>query len=281
MSDINKDLPLDESAQTLIKSLIDKNKDLVFVFYKNQLVLFNQAAQKFFHVDDIAHFTREFARLEDRFVPHNFYFHAEKISDNQTWQQAIMELEESKRIVSIFNHNFKPHAFSVIVDTLQDQYEVIFFHDITTDLIKSLMIENNTNLDESSGAYNRNYFENISSGYVDAASFNDKLIALCIINVNSKDKDTIYSVAQDIKRQIRDDDMLTRWSDTSFLLTCLIWSEDHALAVTKKILESSKTNKVFSLQIITTIKQSNESMNSAIKRCEKKLQETSQEYLII
>ena len=281
MSEIDKSFPLDNDAQTVIKALIDKNKDIIFVFHNNQLVLFNQAAQNFFHIDNIADFHKEFDSLENRFVPHDFYFHAEKISDNQTWQQAIMELEESKRIVSIFNHSFKPHAFSVSVDTPLDQYELIFFHDITTELIKSLMIENNTNLDQSSGTYNRNYFESISSGYIDAAAFNEKLIALCIINVTSKEQETMHNVAQDIKRQIRDDDMLTRWSKTSFLLTCLISSEDHALAVTKKILDSSTKNKIASLQIITTIKQSNESINSAIKRCEKKIQDTFEEYLVI
>lgn len=282
MTDTNSNSALNGSALEIINSLINKNNDLVFIFYENKLVLFNQAARKFFNVENIEHFQKEFGDLASRFVPHELYFHAGKITNTQTWQEAIQDLEKSKRIVSMFNHNFKPHAFSVTVDNPLEHYELICFHDITTSLIKSLMSENKTNIDQSSGAYNKNYFEHIAPGLINAADFNEKFIALCVINLNASDKENVYKLAENIKQQIRDDDMLIRWNDTNFLLACLLSSEDHALAVTKKILQTAKENRLFhNLQIVTTIKQNSESIKSAVKRCELKLEEATEEFLLV
>ncbi|MEJ2414068.1 MAG: hypothetical protein P8Y22_02145 [Sulfurimonas sp.] len=282
MADTNSNIALNKSALEIINSLINKNNDLIFLFYRNELVLFNQATRTFFDVEDIKHFQKEFGDLASRFVPHELYFHTGKITNDQTWQEAILDLEESKRIVSMFNHNFKPHAFSVTVDNPLEEYEVLFFHDITTSLIKSLMHENNTNLDQSSGAYNKNYFEHIAPGLIDAATFNEKFIALCMIRLNTSDKESLYTLSENIKQQIRDDDMLVRWNDTNFVLACLLSSEDHALAVTKKVLQTSKEEQSSpKLQIVTTLKQDGESIKNAIKRCEMKLEESTVEYLVI
>ncbi|MFT7860415.1 MAG: hypothetical protein ABXS93_05725 [Sulfurimonas sp.] len=282
MQSTGEDLPLDNNALTLIRSLIDQNGDLVFVFYNNKPILFNESAKTFFHVDDLQRFAKEFGSLEDRFVPHELYFNTSKVAEGQRWQEALMSLEESKRIVSIFDNDIKPHAFSVTINTPLEGYELVFFHDITTDLIKSLMIEHNTNLDEDSGAYNRNYFEHISPGFIDTALYNEKLIGLYLIDFGESDKETVSELASHIKKHIRDDDMLVRWNKTGFLLTCLLNSKEYALTIAEKTLESIKEIKSSpDVRIVATIKQDEELIKNAIKRCEEKLQDTTKSYLQI
>lgn len=63
-----------------------------------------------------------------------------------------MELPESERIVSMINYRAEPFAFSLTVDKPVEGYTIVSFTDISQDLIKRIMIENDVSIDKESGA---------------------------------------------------------------------------------------------------------------------------------
>lgn len=276
------EFPFDHTSLKIIESLIDMNKDLVFVFHNDKPILFNKASKNFFGLDSLEEFAREFGTLENRFMPHDFYFHAEKTEENQTWRQAISSLDESDRIVSMLNHNIKPHAFSVTIDIPVDGYEIVFFHDITTDLIKRIMTENKTNLDTNTVAYTRNYFEHISSRLITAAIFNEKSIGICLVEFDSDDKNFIKSISESIKSNIRTDDMLVRWSEKSFVIVFLVGSEEHVHLFGRKIVDTIKELHLSqTVRIGMSVQREQDTVQKIIKRCENVLEDTQESFSFV
>lgn len=270
-----------ESLVKIIESLLDNQKDLVFVFYKNELVLFNKASKIFFGINTPIEFLREYGNLEHRFMPHDYYFHPGKIEDSKDWIEALYELSESKRIVSMLNHKIKPHAFSVDIKYPFKGCEIVYFSDITTELIKRIMTENHTNMDNETNAYNRNYFEHISSQLVSAAIFNEKLIGVSLVEFNDEELLT-QQMAQKLKNNIRSDDMLIRWNKKSFLLLFFLSEHQHVHFLGKKVLstleQSSLSHKV---SICSSVQNDKESLDTLIQRCESQISENIEKYVII
>ncbi|QOP41062.1 hypothetical protein [Sulfurimonas marina] len=282
MSDsVDKNL-FEDTPLKIIESLIDIQKDLVFIYHDNEPVLFNKASRNFFGLETLEQFAREYGKLENRFMPHDFYFHAGKIEEQQSWLEAIESTDETDRIISMLNHKIKPHAFSVTIERPVDGYELVFFHDITTDLIKRIMTENNTNLDTDTHAYNRNYFEHISPRLISAATFNEKLIGICLIELENDEKDFIESVAATIKCNIRHDDMLVRWSKNSFLLVFLVASEEHANLVGRKIVDTlCHCQPTQTIRTAMSLQRTEDTVSTIIQRCENRLGETNDTFSIV
>ncbi|MDH4943696.1 hypothetical protein [Sulfurimonas sp. C5] len=272
--------PFEHNSLKVIESLIDMHKDLVFVYHNNKPILFNQASKVFFGVETLKEFAREFGTLENRFVPHDSYFHVSTIDNEHPWQQSIMSIEESDRIISMLDRKIKPHAFSVTVEIPLDGYELIFFNDITSQLIKRIMTENKTNLDSNTQAYNRTYFEHVSPIILTAATFNEKLIGICLVEFEHEEVEFAQSISESIKNQIREDDMLVRWNDKSFLLLFLISSEEDAHSVSQKIRDTlNQFQATHKTRVCMGLKNKHESIEAIISRCENSLTDTQENFI--
>lgn len=282
MNNSDDESQFENHSLKIIEALIDKHKDLVFVYHNSHPILFNQASRDFFGVDTLKEFAREFGTLENRFVPHDSYFHTSKIDNEDTWRQAISSIEHSERIVSMLDRKIKPHAFSVTVEKPVDGYELIFFNDITSQLIKRIMIESHTNLDSTSQAYSRKYFEHVFPMILTAATFNEKLIGTCLIEFEKDEVSFTQSVSESIKKQIRDDDMLVRWSERSFLLLFLIGSEEDADSVAHKIVETiNQFQSIQKSRVCMSLKRSLETIATVIERCEVSLTDTQENFVSV
>ncbi|MDQ1264309.1 MAG: hypothetical protein QG559_1310 [Campylobacterota bacterium] len=198
----------------------------------------------------------------NNFVPHPSYFHADKITKDQHWFEAILELPKEERIVSMVTPNYEPHAFSVDIDMSVDAFVVVTFKDITQDLIKRIMIENSANIDPKSGAYAKRYFLQIAPSYEDAARFNEKIIAAILISIENSDTLSLAQEANKIKSIIRQDDMLIHWSNDAFLLLYLVDNEQN----TPLMLNKLRKNLPHTLSSVT--EQNKEGIKSVIKRVE-------------
>jgi len=153
----------------LFLSAINSQKNLIVLLHDNEPVLFNKAFMDFTNTPSVKHFLREFGSLTNRFVPHDSYFHIGKAPNPQEWTTALMELPENDRIISMLNYRIEPHAFSVSVETPVPDYKIITFTDISQDLIKRIMIENDVSIDKESGAYDKEYFTHTSKSFHEAA----------------------------------------------------------------------------------------------------------------
>jgi len=268
-------------CRLLLQSLIDTQKNLIVVLYQGQLLFFNKAFARFFDTPTLKEFSREYGALEHRFVPHNAYFHAGKAPSVELWPQTIMQLDEHDRIVSMLNSSAEPHAFSVAVDTPVGDYAVITFTDISQDLIKRIMTENDVSIDKASGAYNKDYFMHTAKSFADAAEFNRKAIGVTMIELNAADdvaQRYLRDFTSSIKSNIRQSDMLVRWGRKAFLLAYLVDNKENAGRFSKKLLsvmrqEPFESLSNISMRLGTTVQHTREPMCDIIARAEKALAE--------
>lgn len=261
---------IEETSLAIIRAIADAQKDLIVIFQEKELVLVNKAFEKFFAVSSLEQYKQEFGPFVHNFVPHPSYFHGEKLEKGVSWMDAILELDEAERLVSMVTPTYEPHAFSVAIQKI-GEYAVVTFSDITQTLIKRIMIENNTSIDVKSGAYSKNYFMQIAQSYEDAALFNKKLISAVRIETKKKDgtqlrEDTtlLKTLTNSLKSVIRQDDMLIRWDDNAFVVLYLVDSVANAGAMLGKLqaLSQKKESEEVDFSLYHFIQKDGESIKS-------------------
>lgn len=253
----------------LIQNIIDAQENIICIFEDAELILANKAFNTFFSVNSLEQYTQEFGPFVNNFVPHNSYFHSEKVKEGEKWIEVIEQIVEKERIVSMLNTNYEPRAFSVGVDSSLPGYSVLTLSDISQDLIKRIMIENNVSIDEKSGAYNKEYFLHTSESFHDAAVFNEKSIGITMIEIDENEESGFLAkVVSCIKNRIRQDDMLVKYSESVLLLTYLVDSKENALQLSKKLssVGSEEPCKGLSIKMSVTLVQEQEKIGRAITR---------------
>lgn len=219
----------------ILQNIVDTQKDLFILLYGDEPILINSSFKKFFQATSLENYKREYRSLLDSFMPHPLYFRSLNIEGFESWYEALLSFDEDKRVVSMLNGAYEPKAFFVSLK-IEDEYKIISFKDITQDLIKRIMVENSTNIDEYSNAYSKNYFMQIRQSYEDAAKYNKKLIALYRIDFDEDiAQDDFRENITKLKRAIRQDDMLCSWSNSQLYLFCLIDTLEFKEAVKNKI----------------------------------------------
>ncbi|MGB3961069.1 MAG: hypothetical protein WBK95_02430, partial [Sulfurimonas sp.] len=226
---------MDANTLELLQDIVDMDKNLLVVFEEMKPVLINAAFHKFFGVLDLQEYNANYGPFVNNLVPHPSYFNPSKVPEGETWIEAIAELEPSDQIVSMMSAKYEPHAFSVHVHKSAGLYDIVTFEDITQTLIKRIMIENSANIDIQSGAYDKKYFMHIKESYEDAARFNEKYIALSLIELDFEEDSEIKNFVASFKHSIREDDMLVRWGAREFLFLYLVDDALKAAQVVTKL----------------------------------------------
>lgn len=272
----------DNDCSKLFQSVIDTQKNLIILMHRDTPLLFNKAFQKFADVGSVKEFMREFGSLVNRFVPHNAYFHAGKADNPDEWVSALLALPEQDRIVSMINSRAEPYAFSVTLDTPVHGYTIVSFTDISQDLIKRIMIENDVSIEKESGAYNKDYFTHTSKSFHDAAEFNEKAIGITMIELMSSDHEAekyLRDFTSSIKSSIRQSDMLVRWGRKIFLLAYLVDTPDSGMKFSQKLLslmrlEPFESLNTISMRLGTAVQKDKEDITDIIKRAETALHQS-------
>jgi len=255
---------------TLIQSIVDTSVDLLVIIENEKPVLMNRACCEFFGVNSFEEYSNGFGDFVNNFVPHPSYFNSNKVEAGQSWIEALDRLDEKEKIVSLVNTSHEPRAFSVSVDSSHPSYTVLSFTDISANLIKRIMIDNDANLDKESGAYNKEYFLRTAEILQDGAAFNEKEIGLTMINVCDPKENTLPLLVGAIKNCIRENDMVIKYSPNKLLLAYLVDSKDNALLFSEKL---KKKSSGMDLNISLTLVKQREKLTASIKRLNIALEE--------
>ena len=266
---------IENSCLSLIQTIIDSQKEMVVIFHNEKHIATNIAFNKFYEVSSFEEYNENFGEIVNNFIPHPSYFHKEKIEDSESWFDAAMRLDEMDRIVSMLTQNFDPCAFSIKIDTSVENYKIVTFTDITRDLIKRIMIENNVNIDKKSGAYDKKYFLQIAQNFEDAAIFNEKILGVVLVSIDieknpefCEDEKGLKEFVTYLKSSTRQDDMLIHWNGSQFLLVYLVDNEQKATQMVKKlkhILENSRWH-ILNSTLSAVVQKEDESISSLLKR---------------
>jgi GGDEF domain-containing protein len=273
-----------DMCSKLFQSAIDTQTNLIVLMQENTPILFNKAFQNFTGIPTAKMFLREYGSLLNRFVPHDAYFHFGKVENPELWTDEFLNLPESDRIVSMIDARAEPYAFSLTLDQPVEGYTILSFTDISQDLIKRIMIENDVSIDKESGAYNKDYFIHTSKSFLDAARFNKKLIGITMVELISSPEEAeryLHDFTSSIKSNIRQSDMLVCWDKSLFLLAYLVDSSENALKFSQKLLtlmkeEPFESVKSMTFRLGTAVQTAEEEMDEIISRAQRALEHSSE-----
>ena len=268
-----------EDVYGLLQNIIDAQENIICIFKDAELILSNKAFNTFFTVHSLEQYNQEFGPFVNNFVPHSSYFHSEKVKEGEEWLDAIVQIEEKDRIVSMLNANYEPRAFSLGVDSSIPHYSVLSLSDISQNLIKRIMIENNVSIDEKSGAYNKEYFMHTSDSFHDAAVFNEKSIGITMIEIDEDEENGFLAkLVSCIKSKIRQDDMLVKYSENILLLAYLVDNKENALQLSKKLgsISNEESCRGLNFKMSVTLVQENEKIGRTVTRTKASLAELAE-----
>jgi len=261
-----------EPYYRLFHALVNTMPNLVVLLRGDTPELFNKAFLDYSGISSTREFLREFGSLPNRFVPHDAYFHAGKAPTRDAWLESLVALPKAERIVSMVSCRAEPHAFSVEVDTSVEGYTILTFTDISQELIKRIMTENDVSIDKRSGAYDREYFLHTGKSFEDAATFNKQRIGITAIELGCSDEEArklSYRIAAAIKQNIRQTDMLVHWNNHCFLLAYLVEGQENVLAFSNKLLRLLQNDfPTLQVQFGATVQQPRESIATVVGRAE-------------
>ncbi len=265
----------DAVSLALIQSIVNHQNDLIVVFHGDEVIITNKTFNDFYNISSYDQYKKDFGGFVNHFVAHPSYFNKDKMQTDECWCDAILKLPELERIVSMMTPSFEPHAFSVAIDKSVAEYSIVTFSDITQNLIKRIMIENNANMDTQSAAYAKEYFLQVAQSYEDSAVFNEKILGLISISIDTEQSANLAENIKDLntlighfKENIRKEDMLIRWSDISFLLIYFVNNEDNSRQMLEKlqIILCQKDIKDLQCNFRLSIQEKDESIRMMIRR---------------
>lgn len=247
----------------LIQNIIDSSNSLIIILEGTKPIMMNKALSDFFAVSSFEQYSNDFGDFVNNFIPHNAYFHSGKIEEGESWIEAFLKLDEEDRMVSMINAAQEPRAFSVKLDNSHEEYVIVSMRDISATLIKRIMIENDVSIDQNSGAYNKEYFIHTSELLQDGAAFNEKSVGITMINIPDTEVESLSKLVTNIKDNIRQNDMLVKWSRGVLLLAYLVDTNENALLFTKKLQSVTHTEL---MSLVLTLVKKGESITTAAKR---------------
>jgi len=264
-------------AYNLIQNIVDTQESLIIIIENDKPILMNKSCCSFFGVKSFEEYSESFGAFVNNFVPHPAYFNSHKIEEGKTWIESLDAIDEKDKIVSMLNTSHEPRAFSVKIDSSHPTYLVLSLNDISANLIKRIMIENDVSIDKKSGAYNKDYFLHTAEILQDGAAFNEKAIGLTMISMIDLQSEKLPELVSEIKGSIRDNDMLVKYSGNTLLLAYLVDKEDNAILFSKKlqdlmIKERAKGEK---FNLVVTLVKKGERLPTAVKRLNESKNEES------
>jgi len=259
-----------KDAYPLIQNIVDAQEKLIVIIENEKPILMNKVFRDFFGVSSLEQYTNDFGLFVNNFVPHPSYFHSGKVEAGETWIQALEALDEKDKIVSMLNTSHEPRAFSVNLDHSHQDYVVLSLEDISANLIKRIMIENDMNMDKQTGAYTKDYFLHTAEILQDGAAYNEKEIGLSMIHIFGEREDDLVSAVSTIKNVIRQNDILVKYSRDTLLLAYLIEKKENAVLLTNKLQSLMKQG---STSITVSLVKKGEKIPATIKRMHSSLDE--------
>lgn len=252
----------------LMTNIVNTKKDLFVLFEDDKPVLTNSTFNNFFQISSAEEFIGNYKNILNCFTHHPLYFNENKIENNESWFEAILKVPKAEQIVSMVSSDFIPHAFEVSIDESIEHYKIVTFTDITQEMIKRIMTQNNATMDEQTGAYDKDYFIYISKSFEDAAVYNKKVISIISLDTKSDDTDELKKLVSSIQSNIRNDDMLIHWGEGKFLLVHFITNKSEPTSLINKLqdLVNQQSTLCNKSKITETIQEEKESIDALIDR---------------
>ena len=270
-----------------LEKLIETQDNIVILTNGKEIKFANYKFFDFLEFENLETFKKHHKCICEFFIENDRFFHLKKINTNDNWIVKIMELEESKRIVSIIRKDSKQYVFSVNVNKFDEDNMIISFTDISQTIFENIYLEEKILHDKLTTAYNREYFDKNYKKFIYESLENNTKLALAIIDIDYFKKvndtfghdigdDVLIKFVETIQNNLRKDDILVRWGGEEFVLILQLDSQkdlEKKLEHLRKAIEIEFFPKINNLtcSIGASIYQDSENTLKTIKRADEVL----------
>ena len=285
--DITDEKILQKKLQEFYKNLeklIETQDNIVILTNGKEIKFANHKFFNFLGFENLEKFKKEHKCICEFFIEDDRFFHLKKIKEDDNWVIKIIELEESRRRVSIIGKDLKQYVFSVNVNKFDEDTMIISFTDISQTIFENIFLQEKILHDKLTNAYNREYFDINYRKLINEYHKNNTNLALAVLDIDyfKKVNDTyghdigdevLIKFVETIQNNLRKNDILIRWGGEEFLLILQLDSQkdlENKLEHLRKVIEIEPFPKIKNItcSIGGTIYQDNENILKTIKRAD-------------
>ncbi|MCT7912280.1 PAS domain S-box protein [Arcobacter lacus] len=270
---------LEESYKNL-ERLIESQQNIVILTDGEYIKFANQKFFDFLGFENLENFRKYHKCICEFFLEKDKFFYKR---DN-SWLKEIKTVEESKRIVSMIGQDFKEHAFSVSVNSFDDETMIVSFTDISQTILKNISLEEKIIRDKLTNAYNREFFDKNYKRLIHDYNTNHSKLAVAMLDIDhfklvndtyghDVGDEVLVQFVEVINNSSRKNDILIRWGGEEFILILQLNSENalpKILENLRKAIEQYNFPKIGkkTCSIGGTIYEENEDILKTIKRAD-------------
>ncbi|MDK2091289.1 PAS domain S-box protein [Aliarcobacter butzleri] len=275
---------LEESYKNL-ERLIESQDNIVILTDGENIKFANQKFFDFLGFENLDNFRKYHKCICEFFLEKDKFFYKK----DTHWINEIKTIEESKRIVSMIDKDFKEHAFSVSVNIFDEEEMIVSFTDISETILKNISLEEKIIRDKLTNAYNREFFDKNYKKLIYEYNTNHSKLAVAMLDIDhfklvndthghDVGDEVLIQFVEIINNSSRKNDILIRWGGEEFILVLQLNSENtlpKILENLRKAIEDYDFPKIGkkTCSIGGTIYQDNEDIIKTIKRADEAVYE--------
>ncbi|MDK2061889.1 PAS domain S-box protein [Aliarcobacter butzleri] len=275
---------LEESYKNL-ERLIESQDNIVILTDGENIKFANQKFFDFLGFENLDNFRKYHKCICEFFLEKDKFF----LEKDTHWINEIKTIEESKRIVSMIDKDFKEHAFSVSVNIFDEEEMIVSFTDISETILKNISLEEKIIRDKLTNAYNREFFDKNYKKLIYEYNTNHSKLAVAMLDIDhfklvndthghDVGDEVLIQFVEIINNSSRKNDILIRWGGEEFILVLQLNSENtlpKILENLRKAIEDYDFPKIGkkTCSIGGTIYQDNEDIIKTIKRADEAVYE--------
>jgi len=213
------------------QSVLDSQKNIMFIHNDSCLVNGNKAFFSFFNVKTIEEFKNTYGSVVGQFMEYENYFSLSGLNNSRPWLSELSSKENTQYSILLLNHKtFEPETFVIDVNPIENSDKfVVTLTNITSITTRSKKYEMKATYDVLTNIYNRSKFnECIDEQYKLFSRYGgDLCFAIIDIDFFKKVNDvyghtvgdeTLITFAQTIEDNVRNTDVFARWGGEEFTL---------------------------------------------------------------
>jgi len=283
------DITLQKEAYNKLYKFIDTQDNIVILSDGYNIDFANRKFFKFLGFRNLEIFRSYHNCICEKFIEDDKFFNLSMVPEGKNWIEVIKTLPYSKRVVAILGDDFNLHAFSITINSYEDNLSIISFTDISQTMLLNIELEEKTIHDKLTNAYNREFFDKKYKSLLYECKQENQQFAISLLDIDhfKKVNDTyghdigdyvLKELVLQINNFSRKEDILIRWGGEEFILILKINSIE-GLHKTLEHLRLSIAEHFFEhVHQITcsfgaTIYKENEKIEETIKRADNALYE--------
>jgi len=246
-----------QEQEILLQNIIDTDENITIVSDCHRISFANKAFLDFFGLDYIDQFYINHDSFLEVFEQESGFLHQELINDEPLLDEKdlglrfynlIQSTKDSERVASIIDKQGNVKHFLINI-SLMDQINALYLvtlTNITEITIQKTMAQTKVNIDELTGAYNRNKFEEVFEYEISKAEDNGLALSIAILDIdyfkNYNDKyghlvgdEILRLLVQEVKKHIRKTDLFARWGGEEFVLIFEGTDIDNAVKISNNL----------------------------------------------